>query len=196
MTVATAKLTFEEYLKYNDGTDTRYELVDGALIPMGVGTGIHALIIDFLAEQLKVAIREALTEEYKVAQGSIGIRAPRAGRYDTSRIPDITVLPLAQLKEVRNREAVVEYYEPPPLLVVEVVSDSTKKTDYRAKRVEYNSRSIQEYWIVDPLAEVVTVCTLKEDLYEIAEFSSEDPLFSELLPNLKLTAQQILSAEI
>ena len=196
MTVATAKLTFEEYLKYDDGTDTRYELVDGALIPMGVGTGIHALIIDFLAEQLKVAIREALTEEYKVAQGSIGIRSPRAGGYDTSRIPDITVLPLAQLKEMRNREAVVEYYEPPPLLVVEVVSDSTKKTDYRAKRVEYNSRSIQEYWIVDPLAEVVTVCTLKEDLYEIAEFRSEDPLFSERLPNLKLTAQQILSAEI
>ena len=67
MTVATAKLAFEECLKYDDGTYTRYELVDGALIPMGVGTGIHALLIDFLAEQLKVAIREALTEEYKVA---------------------------------------------------------------------------------------------------------------------------------
>jgi Uma2 family endonuclease len=34
MTVATQKLTFAEYLQYDDGTDTTYELVDGDLIPM------------------------------------------------------------------------------------------------------------------------------------------------------------------
>jgi Uma2 family endonuclease len=33
MTIATQKLTFEEYLAYHDGTDTRYELVDGELVP-------------------------------------------------------------------------------------------------------------------------------------------------------------------
>lgn len=27
-------LTFEEYLAYDDGTDTRYELVDGELVEM------------------------------------------------------------------------------------------------------------------------------------------------------------------
>ncbi len=27
-------LTFEEYLTYDDGTDTRYELVDGELVEM------------------------------------------------------------------------------------------------------------------------------------------------------------------
>jgi len=36
------KLTFEEYLAYNDGTDTRYELVDGNLVPMSLGTGKHS----------------------------------------------------------------------------------------------------------------------------------------------------------
>ncbi|NJL23339.1 MAG: Uma2 family endonuclease, partial [Leptolyngbyaceae cyanobacterium SM1_3_5] len=34
MTQATRKLTFEEYLAYDDGTDTRYELVDGVLVEM------------------------------------------------------------------------------------------------------------------------------------------------------------------
>lgn len=38
MTVAKNKLTFAEYLKYDDGTDTRYELVNGELIAM-LGTG-------------------------------------------------------------------------------------------------------------------------------------------------------------
>jgi hypothetical protein len=48
MTTATKKLTFAEYLKYNDGTDTQYELVDGELIPMSVGTGKHGGISKFL----------------------------------------------------------------------------------------------------------------------------------------------------
>jgi Uma2 family endonuclease len=35
------RLTFEEYLAYDDGTDKRYELVDGELIPMSLGSGQH-----------------------------------------------------------------------------------------------------------------------------------------------------------
>lgn len=48
MTLTTNRLTFEEYLTYSDGTDTRYELVNGELVVMGIGTGQHGEIIDFL----------------------------------------------------------------------------------------------------------------------------------------------------
>lgn len=34
MTTATQKLTFEEYLTYEDGTDIRYEPLDGELVPI------------------------------------------------------------------------------------------------------------------------------------------------------------------
>lgn len=34
MTIGTKKLTFEEYLDHDDGTDTPYELIDGELIAM------------------------------------------------------------------------------------------------------------------------------------------------------------------
>ena len=193
MTIATQKLSFEEYLKYDDGSDTRYELVNGELIPMGVGTGIHALIINFLSEHLKEALK-GLDKEYRVAQGSIGVRSPRKGRWDTSRIPDITVLPLSQLKEMLAREAVIECHEDPPLLVVEVVSGSTQTEDYRAKRVEYNLLGIQEYWIVDPKAECVTLCELRDDLYDLSELRGKDVLNSSVLPAFSMTAQQTLSA--
>lgn len=33
MTQTPVKLSFEEYLIYDDGTDKRYELVDGELVP-------------------------------------------------------------------------------------------------------------------------------------------------------------------
>jgi len=35
------KLTFDEYLTYDDGTDNRYELEDGVLIPMTPVSPIH-----------------------------------------------------------------------------------------------------------------------------------------------------------
>ncbi|MEH1857333.1 MAG: Uma2 family endonuclease [Nostoc sp.] len=47
MTITTSKLTFEEYLKYDDGTDIRYELVNGELIPMSLGSGQHGAVTDF-----------------------------------------------------------------------------------------------------------------------------------------------------
>ncbi|MEH2160176.1 MAG: hypothetical protein V7K38_03815 [Nostoc sp.] len=41
-------------------------------------------------------------------------------------LPDVVVIPLSEWGELRNREAVIELNESPPLLVVEVVSESTK----------------------------------------------------------------------
>ncbi len=196
MAVTTQKLTFEEYLTYEDGTDTRYELVDGELKPMSVGTGIHAFIIDFLADRFKEVLSDieaAHGQSCKVLAGSIGVQSPRGGRQNTSRIPDITILPLDQALSMLNREAVIGLNEPPPLLVVEVVSPSTKTEDYRAKRLEYNVLNISEYWIVDPLSEQITICLLEEDLYDLTEFRGDDRVQSRLFPSLNLTAAQILS---
>jgi Uma2 family endonuclease len=52
---------------------------------------------------------------------------------------------------------------------------------------------IPEYWIVDPLQEKVTVCTLRDGLYDLAEFQGSDRIVSPTFPNLQLTAEQILN---
>lgn len=164
---STKQLTFEEYLAYNDGTDTRYELVNGELIPMSLGSGQDGAVMHFLEQTYNLEIAR-LARDWIALKALVGVRVPRGGRWDTSRIPDIVVIPMSQWRELRNREAVIELNEPPPLLVVEVVSESTKTADYRAKRVEYNVRDIPEYWIVDLLNNKVTVFTLVEELYELA----------------------------
>ncbi|MEL6491746.1 MAG: Uma2 family endonuclease [Cyanobacteria bacterium J06621_3] len=192
MTVTTQKFTFEEYLAYDDGTDTRYELVNGELVPMSIGTGIHALIIDFLIGRIKILLSE-WEESYKVLPGSIGVRSPRGGRRDTSRIPDITVIPLEQLKQLLTREAVIELDEPPPRLVIEVVSPSTQKIDYKAKWIEYSVLNISEYWIVDPLSDVVTICTLEDGMYTSNEFRDSELVRSSVLSKIDLTAARVLA---
>lgn len=58
MTSTSVKLTFEEYLTYDDGTDKRYEYSDGVLLEMPPATGLHEAIITFLVIRFFLAIQE------------------------------------------------------------------------------------------------------------------------------------------
>ncbi len=195
MTTATNRLTLEEYLKYDDGTDTRYELVNGELIPMSLGTGKHGAILKFL-ERAFDAEAARMAHQWTALAGIVGVRSPRAGRWDTVRVPDVVVIPLEQWRNLQNREAVIELNESPPLLVVEVVSESTKSTDYRAKRAEYSVLDIPEYWIVDPLDAKITLLTLLEGWYDATEFTGSDRIQSTTIPNLDLSVEQVLQGNI
>ena len=57
MTTTTKRLTFAEYLNYTDGTDRRYELVNGELIPMSLGIGQHGEIADFINSEFRDEIK-------------------------------------------------------------------------------------------------------------------------------------------
>jgi len=91
VTLTTKRLTFEEYVNYSDGTDIRYELVDGVLVPMGLGTGKHVNIIRFVT---KCFDAETAPGNVLVAlPGLVRVRSPRGIRWDTVWIPDVIVMP-------------------------------------------------------------------------------------------------------
>ena len=195
MAIATQRLTLDAYLNHDDGTDTPYELVNGELIPMRLGLGQHGEISDFLNSSFRSEIKR-LGRDWVSKQMVIGIQSPRGDRWDTVRIPDVVVLPLDQWRSLQNREAVIRLNEPPPYLVVEVVSESTKSIDYRAKRAEYSVLDIPEYWIVDPLSAKITLLTLTEGWYDATEFSGLDTVQSPTFPDFNATVQHILTGDL
>ncbi|HYX17559.1 MAG TPA: Uma2 family endonuclease [Nostoc sp.] len=93
MTTTTPKLTFEEYLAYDNSTDTRYELVNGELIPLSLGSGQHGAVTEFINVSFRAEILR-LKLDWTSKQMVIGVRSPRAGRWDISRISDVFVIPL------------------------------------------------------------------------------------------------------
>ncbi|NJL41655.1 MAG: Uma2 family endonuclease [Leptolyngbyaceae cyanobacterium SM1_4_3] len=190
-----SKLTFEEYLAYHDGTDVRCELVDGELVPMSLETGKHGAIIRFITQHFEDVISRS-GQPWVSLPALVGVRSPRGRNWDTSRIPDVTVLTVAQWESMGNREAVVNLNEPPPILVVEVVSPSTKTDDYRSKRSEYGLLEIPEYWIVDPLEAKITRCVLEHQFYDSAEFQGDDLIQSPTFSDLNLTAAQVLAGKL
>jgi Uma2 family endonuclease len=194
MTVATdRRISLEEYLTYDDGTDTRYELVDGELVRMSQGTGKHGDISEFLNDEFKAEIKRRqfpwVSKDMKLA-----IQSPRGRRWETARIPDVVVLPRAQWETMADRVAFIPLNESPPLLVVEVVSPSTVAIDYRTKHTEYAVLDIPEYWIVDPIELKVTLCTLSDGAYLDQVFTGNSVIVSPTFPDLKLTAAQVLMA--
>ena len=54
---STVNLTIENYLTYDDGTDNRYELVDGAIVVVPLPSADHADKIDLLLEIFRAEIR-------------------------------------------------------------------------------------------------------------------------------------------
>lgn len=194
MTLATdRRYSLDEYLAYHDGTNTRYELIDGTLKPMSLGTGQHGGIAEFINDTFKAEIRR-LQLPWISKDMKIGIQSPRGTRWETCRIPDVTVLTLELWQELQNREAVIRLSEPPPLLVVEVVSPSTIQEDYRAKHSEYAVLDIPEYWIVDAERGCVTLCSLDEGRYQEHEFQGEAAIISPTFSELQVTVSQLLKA--
>ncbi|HEC85689.1 MAG: Uma2 family endonuclease [Candidatus Parabeggiatoa sp. nov. 2] len=185
MSVPAEKLmTFEEYLFYDDGTDNRYELVDGELVQMTLPTVRHALIADFVLEVLKNEIRR-LNKPWVCLQ-EIGVRTG----IRKSRVTDVCVLTTEQVKEMMNESAV---FDTSPILAVEVVSPDSVRRDYRHKRSEYATLGIPEYWIVDAFETKVSVLLLEDGLYEETVFTDKQKIISPTFAELSLTVEQLFA---
>lgn len=180
------KLTAQEYLAYNDGTDTRYELVQGELVEMPPKSNLNARIsLYLLMEFLQLLPFTRLCHK----DAAIEVASVRA----TFRIPGLMVLSESGEAALTNRpHNTITLEMPPPLLVIEVVSPDEPARDYRYKRSEYAVRGIPEYWIVDPTQQKITVLTLVEGFYDELVFTGDVPLVSSTLPNLTMTPTQIL----
>jgi Uma2 family endonuclease len=182
-------LTFEDYLAYDDGTDTRYELVDGELIEMPPESD----------ENLNIA-RRLLLEFIKHFPAELvawGTEIETLGRRSRCRIPDLVVHSEESKVAIAGaKRATITRDMPPPVLVVEVVSPgaANRNRDYRFKHTEYAARAIAEYWIVDREAGQVTVCKWSEGQYEDTVVTGSDRIVSDVVPDFALTPEQIFAA--
>jgi Uma2 family endonuclease len=185
----TKLMTMEDYLAYDDGTDKRYELVDGELVEMPTESQLNASIAKFLflelVKRLPVALLSFKDTEIEVT-----------GRRAKSRLPDLMV----HSEESRvaldgAKRAILTRDLPPPALVVEVVSPGVENRDrdYRYKRTEYAAREIAEYWIIDPEMQQVTLCLWVNGQYDDTVYTGDTPIKSTVVSGFDLSAANILA---
>jgi Uma2 family endonuclease len=196
MTVATSRrMSLEEYLTYDDGTETRYELVDGVLVAMGAESTINNWIAGFLFGffiQMGIpAYRLGFKQKVQVKS-----------QYVSARDPDLIIHSDASAAAIDGRtEVCLTLNDANPLIIVEVVSpgapgEDNYERDYVQKPAEYANRKVPEYWIVDPAPDraVVKVGTLVSGAYQFQDFTGKQTIISPTFPGLPLTAAQVLTA--
>ena len=193
--------TFEDFLTVDTGDDRLYEWINGELVLMAEPTIEHEDIADFLYDRLNVE-RKRQGLDY-VVKRRLSVKLKTASdELIQGRRPDVVVMEGQQWRADRRREAAA--YEP-PLLAIEVVSQNWRD-DYILKKAEYEQTGILEYWILDYRAlaradyllgqkvPTLFICNLIHRAYETQCFRSQDPIHSQIFPNLKLTLEQIIRA--
>jgi|SRR6516165_11040510 Uma2 family endonuclease len=117
---AIRRMTLGEFLHWEDGTDTRYELIDGFPMAMAPPARAHGMLCARLAGAIDAALR---SRRPCSAQTAAGIARP--DRSDTCYVADVAVT----CRPYQQGEQLVE----DPILVVEVLSPGTERHDRRTK---------------------------------------------------------------
>ena len=96
-----------------------------------------------------------------------------------------------------HRDRIGEEYWEGADLVMEVVSRDaeSRKRDLLQKPLEYAEAGIQEYWIVDPMEERITVLTLQGQSYQQhGAFIRDNLATSKLLDGFSVNVNDVLDA--
>ncbi|MEO1211359.1 MAG: Uma2 family endonuclease [Cyanobacteria bacterium J06638_20] len=189
MTQAKPRFTsFDEYLAHADEAEGLFELFNGELVAVPPESGENISIADFLW----LCFAQMLGYLRVKRQGlELEVRGePR------NRFPDLTILRPEHIEQLQKR-CTIRLSMEAPLLVAEVVSpgEIQRERDYVAKRSQYQSRGIPEYWLIDPQQGIVLVLVLGDGVYqEFGMFRGDEIVRSPQFGEINLTAQQILAS--
>lgn len=171
------RATYEEFLQLQEETEERYEYIDGEIYWLASPRTAH-----------QFAITELLVNFYNTFQGT-GC-TPMVAPYDIELRrnpenrnivqPDLMVI--CDLEDHLNES---DYYKGVPQLVVEVLSKSTQRKDLIKKLDLYMSCGVNEYWIVNPDNQEVTIYEFEDkNISQYSTFkkgeSAQSFIFSEL----------------
>jgi Uma2 family endonuclease len=137
--VPKSHLTVDEFLTWASGEEGRYELADGEIHAMAPESAGHAQIKFAVQSALAAAIRARGLPCHMLPDG-MTVRIDANTAYE----PDALVYCGAKL-------ALSALEVPEPVIVVEVLSPSTRRIDLAAKLAGYfRPPSVMHYLIVDP----------------------------------------------
>ena len=130
-------MTVDDFLHWEDGTDTRYELVGGFVYAMAPPMPSHGR----LAARLGGAIDAALRPRRPCGvQSEAGIIRP--DRNDTCYVADLAVT----CEPLRPEDRLIRN----PVLIVEILSPSTSAFDRQTKAADYRQiPSVEEILLID-----------------------------------------------
>ncbi len=133
------KYTIEEYIELEKSSEERFEYFDGEVFAMAGGSLEHAIIATNIAGSINNRLGD---KNCRAINSEVRIKVPTAPPY---RYPDVTVVCGERITEKYLGQVMLVN----PLVMIEVLSPSTKDYDKDGKFLAYQSiESFQEYLLV------------------------------------------------
>ncbi len=171
------KFTYEDYLLFPDD-GRRHELIDGDHFVTPAPRTKHQRVSGNLFSILHVSFQQTQVGHVFAAPTDVVL-----SDMDVVQ-PDLLFISTARAAIITEK-----HIQGAPDVVVEILSETTRRTDEIIKRKLYERYRVPEYWIVDPELETVKVYRMTEQGYQrTAELSKEsgDVLTTPLLPDLHI----------
>ena len=178
------KVPYEEFLKLTEGNEERYEYIDGEIYLLASPRTIHQKVLG-----------ELYILFYKWFKGKKCI--PMLAPYDITLKrnlnninvvePDLVII--CDMEEKLNEK---DYYMGVPSLVLEILSESTRRKDLIKKLDLYMSTGVEEYWLVNPASREITVYLFKnKDIARNETFKGNEKASSYIFEGLKIAVKDI-----
>ncbi|MCB0652247.1 MAG: Uma2 family endonuclease [Saprospiraceae bacterium] len=181
-----AEYTIQDYLSWP--FDEMVELIRGKVFRMSPGPNTkHQRISTFLLNKIYNYLEHKKCEVFHAPfDVYLPVQHPKTGKPNTVVQPDITVI--CDPKKISEKGC-----EGSPDMVMEIISDSTRKKDIQIKFELYEECKINTYWLVFPKEEIIEIFELNATgKYERkGGYSDEDELTSDLLPGLRIKASHV-----
>jgi Uma2 family endonuclease len=177
------RYTYADLETFPEGDGKRYEIIDGELFVTPSPNVRHQAVLKELVWSIESHLREH-------PLGTLFF-APLDVVFSDDNVvePDLLYVSRARAERMTKKNI-----QGAPDLVVEVLSESTRRTDEIRKRKLFERYDVVEYWIVDPELDAVKVFRRRQGRFDrVAEltFEANDTLTTPLLPGLEIPLARI-----
>jgi len=175
------RMTAEEYLQLEDD-GFRYELIDGVICMSPSPTAVHQKVATRIAAQIVAYLeKHPVGEVFVEVDVNLG-SGPRGG--DLVYRPDVVFVRAERAAAMRERIV------GPPDLVVEVVSNTSRRYDHETKKNDYERCGVGEYWLIDPEQDTMVFYRLQGGRY-VEVTPQGNTIASEAIPGFTLDLNRV-----
>lgn len=175
-------MTVDEYLEFEERSETRHEFVNNQLIPMPGTTIFHNIICINLTFFLRNLLKKGL---YRIVQENVKIQVSSDRDYT---YPDVAIT-----SDQRDLDAQNNYFIRFPKVIFEVISKTSRTEDSVDKFIRYkNIESLQNYILVDSEKELIEVrIKLKNGDWESETYLPSNIRFPVPALDIELTFDEV-----
>ncbi|HOC06513.1 MAG: type II toxin-antitoxin system prevent-host-death family antitoxin [Bacillota bacterium] len=181
------KVSYEEFLEINEKSTLRMELINGE---------IHLLSSPNIGHQEILGRLYLIFNEYfngkkcRVFLAPFDVHLRKKGM----KTPDVVQPDVVVICDLEDNVTEKGRYMGTPDLVIEILSDSTRKKDMLDKLNSYMLSTVKEYWIVDPKQESIIIYSFENnEIARIKVFERGGVAQSRIFAGLTVNVDELYS---